>query len=61
DPRQELRWDIREQMLCQPQPPSRARTLSIPNAYAVPTTKKRAALCWGVRWDLAQGLPPRKS
>ncbi|NXN99921.1 HYLS1 protein, partial [Rhinopomastus cyanomelas] len=60
DQRQELRWDIRGQMLCQPQAPSRARTLSA-NTYAVPTTKKRAALCWEVRWDLAQGLPPRKS
>ncbi|NWR62292.1 HYLS1 protein, partial [Bucorvus abyssinicus] len=60
DRRQELRWGIREQLLCAPQPPGRAPQLRGPNAYTVPTEKKRAALRWGVRWDLAQGLLPRR-
>ncbi|NXL54476.1 HYLS1 protein, partial [Podilymbus podiceps] len=61
DQRQELRWDIREQMLCEPALPSKPQRLCVPNAYTVPTEKKRAALRWGVRWDLAQGLVPRKN
>ncbi|NWW90239.1 HYLS1 protein, partial [Rhynochetos jubatus] len=61
DQRQELRWGIREQMLCRPQLPSKPQHPYVPNAYAVPTEKKRAALRWEVRWDLANGLIPRKS
>lgn len=61
DRRQELRWGIREQLLCAPQPPVRAPQPRKPNSYTVPTEKKRAALRWGVRWDLAQGLLPRRS
>ncbi|NXE30591.1 HYLS1 protein, partial [Ardeotis kori] len=61
DQRQELRRAVREQMLCRPQLPSGARRLCVPNSYAVPTEKKRAALRWGVRWDLAHGLLPRKN
>ncbi|NXN59122.1 HYLS1 protein, partial [Rynchops niger] len=61
DERRELRWGIREQMLCRPQLPSKPQHLPIPNAYAVPTEKKRAALRWEVRWDLAKGLLPRKN
>ncbi|KAM6370484.1 centriolar and ciliogenesis-associated protein HYLS1 isoform 1-T1 [Pluvialis apricaria] len=61
DQRQELRWVIREQMLCQPELPSKPQHLYVPNTYAVPTEKKRAALRWEVRWDLAKGLPPRKN
>ncbi|KFQ28403.1 Hydrolethalus syndrome protein 1, partial [Mesitornis unicolor] len=60
DQRQDLRWAIREQMLCRPQLPSRAQHPAVPNAYVVPTEKKRAALRWEVRWDLANGLLPRK-
>ncbi|KFP97563.1 Hydrolethalus syndrome protein 1, partial [Leptosomus discolor] len=60
DQRHEVRWEIRERMLCQPQPPARPRHLHVPNPYAVPTEKKRAALRWEVRWDLAKGLLPRK-
>ncbi|XP_035753381.1 hydrolethalus syndrome protein 1, partial [Egretta garzetta] len=59
--RQELRWGIREQMLCEPELPGKPQHLRLPNTYAVPTEKKRAALRWGVRWDLAQGLIPRKN
>ncbi|XP_009467877.1 PREDICTED: hydrolethalus syndrome protein 1 [Nipponia nippon] len=61
DQRQELRWSIREQMLCKPEIPSKPQHLYVPNPYAVPTEKKRAALRWEVRWDLAKGLIPRKN
>ncbi|KAM6115649.1 centriolar and ciliogenesis-associated protein HYLS1 [Phoenicopterus ruber ruber] len=61
DQRQELRWGIREQMLCEPALPSKPQHLCVPNAYTVPTEKKRAALRWAVRWDLAKGLVPRKN
>ncbi|NXG94623.1 HYLS1 protein, partial [Stercorarius parasiticus] len=61
DERRELRWGIREQMLCRPQLPSKPQHLHVPNTYAVPTEKKRAALRWEVRWDLAKGLLPRKN
>ncbi|NXS61928.1 HYLS1 protein, partial [Brachypteracias leptosomus] len=58
---QDLRWEIRGQMLCQPELPGRPQCPRVPNTYTVPTAKKRAALRWEVRWDLAQGLLPRKS
>ncbi|KFV20321.1 Hydrolethalus syndrome protein 1, partial [Tauraco erythrolophus] len=61
DQRQELRWEIREQMLCKPEPPSKPQHSYAPNAYAVPTEKKRAALRWEVRCALAKGLIPRKN
>ncbi|NXI99610.1 HYLS1 protein, partial [Psophia crepitans] len=60
DQRQELRWETRERMLCQPWLPEKPRRLHLPNPYIVPTEKKRAALRWEVRWDLANGLVPRK-
>ncbi|KFQ44684.1 Hydrolethalus syndrome protein 1, partial [Nestor notabilis] len=61
DQRQELRWSIREQMLCKAELPGKPpQHLYIPNTYTVPTEKKRAALRWEVRWDLANGLIPRK-
>ncbi|NXI74972.1 HYLS1 protein, partial [Anseranas semipalmata] len=61
DQRKDLRWGIREQMLDQPNLPSRPQRARVPNTYTVPTEKKRAALRWEVRWDLANGLIPRKS
>ncbi|KFV50422.1 Hydrolethalus syndrome protein 1, partial [Tyto alba] len=61
DQRQELRWGIREQMLCKAELPSKPQHLYVPNTYTVPTEKKRAALRWEVRWDLANGLLPRKN
>ncbi|NXK54446.1 HYLS1 protein, partial [Chauna torquata] len=61
DQRKDLRWGIREQMLDQPSLPCRPQRICVPNAYTVPTEKKRAALRWEVRWDLANGLIPRKS
>ncbi|NWS77945.1 HYLS1 protein, partial [Crotophaga sulcirostris] len=57
----DVRWDIREKMLREPEPPHRPQRLMVPNTYTVPTEKKRAALCWNVRRDLAMGLLPRKS
>ncbi|NXP10992.1 HYLS1 protein, partial [Thinocorus orbignyianus] len=56
-----LRWGIREQALCRPCLPSRPQRPRVPNTYTVPTEKKRTALRWEVRWDLARGLLPRKS
>ncbi|XP_027300086.1 centriolar and ciliogenesis-associated protein HYLS1 isoform X1 [Anas platyrhynchos] len=61
DQRKDLRWGIREQMLDRPGLPSRPQRTYVPNAYTVPTDKKRAALRWEVRWDLANGLIPRKN
>ncbi|NXU79400.1 HYLS1 protein, partial [Oreotrochilus melanogaster] len=58
---QELRRSVREQMLCPPPAPPRPQPTLHPNTYTVPTQKKRAALRWGVRWDLAHGLLPRKN
>ncbi|NWI65628.1 HYLS1 protein, partial [Todus mexicanus] len=58
---QDLRWEIREQMLCPPQLPGKPQHLRIRNSYAVPTEKKRSALRWEVRWDLAKGLLPRRN
>ncbi|NXL92309.1 HYLS1 protein, partial [Alectura lathami] len=61
DQHKDLRWAVREQMLQQPNLPSKPQRACIPNAYRVPTEKKRAALRWEVRWDLANGLIPRRS
>ncbi|XP_068772764.1 centriolar and ciliogenesis-associated protein HYLS1 isoform X2 [Struthio camelus] len=61
DQRKELRWGIREQMLYKPDLPSKPQHFYVPNSYIVPTEKKRAALRWEVRCDLANGLIPRKS
>uniref|UniRef100_A0A8C4WWY2 Si:dkey-23f9.4 n=1 Tax=Eptatretus burgeri TaxID=7764 RepID=A0A8C4WWY2_EPTBU len=59
NPRKHLRWQIREQMWYKDevfQKPQHAVTL---NHYVVPTEKKRLALRWEVRHDLAQGIMPR--
>ncbi|NXR15128.1 HYLS1 protein, partial [Semnornis frantzii] len=55
------RRSIREQMRCPPELPARHRHPCVPNTYLVPTEKKRAALRWEVRWDLAKGLLPRRT
>uniref|UniRef100_UPI00358F56F5 centriolar and ciliogenesis-associated protein HYLS1 isoform X3 n=1 Tax=Myxine glutinosa TaxID=7769 RepID=UPI00358F56F5 len=57
--RKHLRWQIREQMWDKSdvfQKPQHAVTV---NQYVVPTEKKRLALRWEVRHDLAQGVMPR--
>ncbi|XP_007945434.1 hydrolethalus syndrome protein 1 [Orycteropus afer afer] len=60
DHRKELRWSVREQMLCRAEPHSKPQHIYVPNNYLVPTEKKRSALRWGVRCDLANGIMPRK-
>ncbi|XP_075858823.1 centriolar and ciliogenesis-associated protein HYLS1 isoform X2 [Microcebus murinus] len=60
DHRKELRWGVREQMLCQPEPQSKPQHVYVPNNYLVPTEKKRSALRWDVRCDLANGVMPSK-
>ncbi|XP_061448326.1 centriolar and ciliogenesis-associated protein HYLS1 [Rhineura floridana] len=61
DPRKGVRWSIREQMLYKSELPPRAQHIYIPNNYLVPTEKKRSALRWGIRCDLANGVIPRNS
>lgn len=61
DQRKDVRGCIRGRMLTQHSHPSKPQHTYIPNTYTVPTDKKRAALRWEVRWDLANGLIPRKS
>ncbi|XP_075420233.1 centriolar and ciliogenesis-associated protein HYLS1 [Tenrec ecaudatus] len=60
DHRKELRWGVREQMLCRAEPQSKPQHIYVPNNYLVPTEKKRSALRWGIRCDLANGIMPRK-
>uniref|UniRef100_A0A8C6XA11 HYLS1 centriolar and ciliosis associated n=1 Tax=Naja naja TaxID=35670 RepID=A0A8C6XA11_NAJNA len=59
DPRKDVRWSIREQMLYKSELPPKAQPVYIPNNYLVPTEKKRSALRWGIRCDLANGVVPR--
>ncbi|XP_042330194.1 hydrolethalus syndrome protein 1 [Sceloporus undulatus] len=61
DPRKGVRWSIREQMQYKSELPPRAHHVYIPNNYLVPTEKKRSALRWGIRCDLANGVIPRYS
>ncbi|XP_076880771.1 centriolar and ciliogenesis-associated protein HYSL1 [Brachyhypopomus gauderio] len=57
--RKELHWAIREHLMYQPPPPKPQRTY-IPNTYVVPTAKKRSALRWEIRHDLANGIIPTR-
>lgn len=59
DPRKGVRWSIREQMLYKSELPPKAQPVYIPNNYLVPTEKKRSALRWGIRCDLANGVVPK--
>ncbi|XP_062995146.1 centriolar and ciliogenesis-associated protein HYLS1 [Elgaria multicarinata webbii] len=61
DLRKGVRWSIREQMLYKSEMPPRPQHIYIPNNYLVPTEKKRSALRWGIRCDLANGVMPRNS
>ncbi|XP_066495528.1 centriolar and ciliogenesis-associated protein HYLS1 [Tiliqua scincoides] len=61
DHRKGVRWSIREQMLYKTEFPARARPVFSPNNYLVPTEKKRSALRWGIRCDLAKGVIPKNS
>ncbi|XP_023797298.1 hydrolethalus syndrome protein 1 [Cyanistes caeruleus] len=60
DARQSLRWAVRQQMLQLGLPP-RAQKRLVPNNYEVPTMKKRDALRFAVRWDLANHRVPQQS
>ncbi|NWT59235.1 HYLS1 protein, partial [Erythrocercus mccallii] len=60
DSHQGLRWAMRRQML-QSGLPRRAQKRLVPNTYEVPTTKKRDSLRFGVRWDLAHSVMPRRN
>ncbi|XP_064603205.1 centriolar and ciliogenesis-associated protein HYLS1-like [Liolophura sinensis] len=54
-----LRWNVREQMLCRDTMEyKRPQKTYVPNSYVVPTEKKRSALRWQVRMDIAQGNVP---
>uniref|UniRef100_UPI0037E93DE0 centriolar and ciliogenesis-associated protein HYLS1 n=1 Tax=Semicossyphus pulcher TaxID=241346 RepID=UPI0037E93DE0 len=57
--RRALRREIKEQLAYQP-PPPKPRRVYVPNTYVVPTEKKRSALRWEIRNDLANGLLPHK-
>ncbi|XP_031455559.1 hydrolethalus syndrome protein 1 [Phasianus colchicus] len=61
DQHKDVRCSIRGRMLTQHSHPSKPQHTYVPNTYTVPTDKKRAALRWEVRWDLANGLIPRKN
>ncbi|XP_063287008.1 centriolar and ciliogenesis-associated protein HYLS1 [Pelobates fuscus] len=58
--RKDLRWEIREQMICAPPQPL-PRPLPAINTYVVPTEKKRYGLRWAIRKDLVNGIMPRAS
>lgn len=60
DHRKELRWSVRGQMLSRTEPQFKPQHVYVPNNYLVPTEKKRSALRWGVRCDLANGVMPKK-
>ncbi|NXR57543.1 HYLS1 protein, partial [Rhadina sibilatrix] len=60
DVHQSVRWAVRRQML-ESELPRRAQKRLVPNLYEPPTTKKRDSLRFGVRWDLAHSLMPRRN
>lgn len=51
--------EIKEQLAYQP-PAPKPRRVFVPNSYVVPTEKKRSALRWEIRNDLANGLLPHR-
>ncbi|XP_078458638.1 centriolar and ciliogenesis-associated protein HYLS1 isoform X1 [Lampetra planeri] len=57
--RKNLRWNIREHMLYKEEPLPRPQRVFAPNTYVVPTEKKRSALRWEVRHDMARGNAPQ--
>uniref|UniRef100_A0A3Q2VPT0 HYLS1 centriolar and ciliogenesis associated n=1 Tax=Haplochromis burtoni TaxID=8153 RepID=A0A3Q2VPT0_HAPBU len=57
--RRALRSEIKQRLTYQP-PPPKPRRVYVPNTYIVPTEKKRSALRWKIRNDLASGLLPYK-
>ncbi|XP_062285752.1 centriolar and ciliogenesis-associated protein HYLS1 [Scomber scombrus] len=57
--RRGLRMEIKERLAYQP-PPPKPRRVYVRNTYTVPTEKKRSALRWEIRNDMANGLLPYK-
>ncbi|KAK9540728.1 hypothetical protein VZT92_003162 [Zoarces viviparus] len=57
--RRSERREIKERLAYRP-PPPKPRRVYVPNTYVVPTEKKRSALCWRIRNDLANGRLPHK-
>uniref|UniRef100_A0A3Q0RWJ1 HYLS1 centriolar and ciliogenesis associated n=1 Tax=Amphilophus citrinellus TaxID=61819 RepID=A0A3Q0RWJ1_AMPCI len=57
--RRALRWEIKVRKHSFNREPKPQRVY-VPNSYIVPTEKKRSALRWKIRSDLAGGLLPRK-
>ncbi|KAL3873367.1 hypothetical protein ACJMK2_036497 [Sinanodonta woodiana] len=56
----QLRWNVREQMLAQDMVyEKKPHRVYIPNSYKVPSDKKRQALRWQIRMDMAQGQMPQ--
>lgn len=54
-----LRWNVREQMLAQDVVyEKKPQRVFVPNKYTVPSDKKRNALRWQIRMDMAQGELP---
>ncbi|XP_016159422.1 PREDICTED: hydrolethalus syndrome protein 1 [Ficedula albicollis] len=61
DPHESLRRAVHRQILQTGLPRRPQRGVCVPNTYEVPTMKKRDSLRFGVRWDLAHRLMPRRS
>lgn len=61
DPHERLRRAVHRQILQTGLPRRPQRPVIIPNTYEVPTMKKRDSLRFGVRWDLAHHLMPRRN
>ncbi|XP_036965133.1 hydrolethalus syndrome protein 1 homolog [Acanthopagrus latus] len=57
--RRAVRLEIKERLAYQP-PPPKPRRVYLPNTYIVPTDKRRSALRWEIRNNLAHGLVPYK-
>lgn len=61
DPHESLRRAVHRQILQTGLPRREQKSVCIPNPYEVPTMKKRDALRFGVRWDLAHRRIPRRN
>ncbi|CAH1261383.1 HYLS1 [Branchiostoma lanceolatum] len=55
----DLRWNVRELMMQKDEVVQKPQRVYVPNGYIVPTNKKRQALRWEVRHDIARGVLPQ--
>eukprot|EP00058_Branchiostoma_floridae_P018983 XP_002604472.1 hypothetical protein BRAFLDRAFT_79227 [Branchiostoma floridae] len=55
----DLRWNVRELMMQRDEVVQKPQRVYVPNGYVVPTNKKRQALRWEVRHDIARGVLPQ--